>query len=183
MLWIYFSLPLYNHKEFDLGHTWMVQWFSLLQFKSEFGNKEFMIWATASSWSCFCWLYRTYLSSTEKNIINQILVLTSWWCSWIHHMKCQAWCSISKTSGKNINNLRCAESEYGRKCRVTKEHLDEGERGEWKSWLKAQHWKNKDHGIWSHHFMVNRWGNNGNSERLYLLGLQNHCRRWLKPWN
>ena len=22
--WIYFSLPLYNHKGFDLGHTWMV---------------------------------------------------------------------------------------------------------------------------------------------------------------
>ena len=22
--WIYFSLPLYNHKEFDVGHTWMV---------------------------------------------------------------------------------------------------------------------------------------------------------------
>ena len=29
-----------------------------LQFKSEFGNKKFMIWATVSSWSCFCWLYR-----------------------------------------------------------------------------------------------------------------------------
>ena len=28
--WIYLSLPLYNHKGFDLGHTWMVQWFSLL---------------------------------------------------------------------------------------------------------------------------------------------------------
>ena len=28
-----------------------------------------------------------------------------------------------------------------------------------------------------HHFMANRWGNNGNSERLYFLGLQNHCRR------
>ena len=26
------------------------------------------------------------------------------------------------------------------------------------------------HGIWSHHFMTNRWGNNGNSERLYYLG-------------
>ena len=25
-----------------------------LQFKSEFGNKEFMIWATVSSWYCFC---------------------------------------------------------------------------------------------------------------------------------
>ena len=27
----------------------------------------------------------------------------------------------------------------------------------------------------SHHFMANRWGNNGNSDRLYFLGLQNHC--------
>ena len=31
----------------------------------------------------------------------------------------------------------------------------------------------------AHHFMGNRWGNNGNSERLYFLGLQNHCGRWL----
>ena len=29
---------------------------------------------------------------------------------------------------------------------------------------------------WSHHFMANRWGNNGNSDRFYFLGLQNHCR-------
>jgi len=29
-----------------------------LQFKSEFDNTEFMIWATVSSRSCFCWLYR-----------------------------------------------------------------------------------------------------------------------------
>ena len=27
--------------------------------------------------------------------------------------------------------------------------------------LKAQHSENKDHGIWSHHFMANRWGNSG----------------------
>ena len=26
------------------------------------------------------------------------------------------------------------------------------------------------------HFMASRWGNNGKSERLYFLGLQNHCR-------
>ena len=31
--------------------------------------------------------------------------------------------------------------------------------------------------------MANRWGNNGNSGRLYFLGLQNHCRWWLQPWN
>ena len=27
--------------------------------------------------------------------------------------------------------------------------------------------KNEDHGIQSHHFMANRWGNNGNSDRLF----------------
>ena len=36
--------------------------------------------------------------------------------------------------------------------------------------------KNKDHGIWSHHFMANRWGNSVNSGRLNFLGFQNHCR-------
>ena len=39
-----------------------------------------------------------------------------------------------------------------------------------------KHSKNEDHGIQSHHFMANRWGNTGNSGRLYFLGLQNHCR-------
>ena len=28
--------------------------------------------------------------------------------------------------------------------------------------------------------MANRWGNNGNSNRFYFLGLQNHCRWWLQ---
>ena len=32
----------------------------------------------------------------------------------------------------------------------------------------------EDHSMWSHHFMANRWGNNGSSDRLYFLGLQNH---------
>ena len=31
--------------------------------------------------------------------------------------------------------------------------------------------------------MGNRWGNSGNSVRLYFWGLQNHCRWWLQPWN
>ena len=47
---------------------------------------------------------------------------------------------------------------------------------ECKSWLETQHLENEDHGIWSYQFMANRWGNNGNSERLYFFGLQNHCR-------
>ena len=28
----------------------------------------------------------------------------------------------------------------------------------------------KDHRIWSHHFMANRWGNNVNSDRLHFGG-------------
>ena len=28
----------------------------------------------------------------------------------------------------------------------------------------------EDHGNWSHHFMGNRWGNSGNSVRLYFWG-------------
>ena len=41
-----------------------------------------------------------------------------------------------------------------------------------KNWLKTQHSNSKDHGIQSHHFMANRQGNIGNSDRLYFLGLQ-----------
>ena len=31
--------------------------------------------------------------------------------------------------------------------------------------LKLNIQKTKDHGIWSHHFMANRWRNNGNSDK------------------
>ena len=54
-----------------------------------------------------------------------------------------------KISGRNINNLSYADDTT----------------------LKAE---NEDHGIQSHHFMANRWGNYSNSEKLYFLGLKNH---------
>ena len=81
IIWIYFSLPVYNCKVFDLG---LLEWSSgfpyFFQFKSEFSNKEFMIWGTVSTQSCFCWLYRASPCLAAKNIINLILVLTIWWC-------------------------------------------------------------------------------------------------------
>ena len=90
-----------------------------------------------------------------------------------------------KIAGRNINNLRyaddttlMAESEEELKSLLMKVKEESG-----KSWLKTQHSKNKDHGIQSHHFVANRRGNNGNSDRLHFLGLQNHCRWWLQPWN
>ena len=49
-----------------------------------------------------------------------------------------------KIAGRNIDNLRYADDTHfrGRKLRGTKECLDEGERGKWKSWLKTQLSKN-----------------------------------------
>ena len=39
-----------------------------------------------------------------------------------------------------------------------------------KKLLKTYHSKNEDHGKLSHHFKANRWGNNGNSDRLIFFG-------------
>ena len=71
-------------------------------------------------------------------------------------------------AGRNINNLRyaddttiMAESEEELKSLLMKVK-EESEKAE----LKSQHSENEDHGIWSHQFTPNRWGNNGNSDRL-----------------
>ena len=85
-----------------------------------------------------------------------------------------------KIARRNINNIRYADDTI---LMAESEEELKSLRGEWKSCLKAQHSENEDHCISSHHFMANRWGNNGNSGRLYLGGLQNHCRWWLQPWN
>ena len=69
-----------------------------------------------------------------------------------------------KIARRNINNLRYVDdTTLMAENEDIKEPLDEIERGERKSWLKAQHSENEDHGIRSHHFMANRWGNSGNS--------------------
>ena len=60
---------------------------------------------------------------------------------------------------------------------------------EWKSWLKAPHSKNQDHGIQSHHFMADRWGNNGNSDRLDFWGAPKSLQmvtaamKWKDAWS
>ena len=75
--WIYFSLPLYNHKGFKSYLNWSSGFPYLVQFKPEFGNKNFMIWATFSSQSCFCWLHRASPFMAAKKIINLLLVWPS----------------------------------------------------------------------------------------------------------
>ena len=80
-----------------------------------------------------------------------------------------------KIAGRNLNNLiyaddttLMAENEEELKSLLMKVKEESEKVG-----LKLNI---EDHGIQSHHFMTNRWGNSGNSVRLYLLVLQNHCR-------
>ena len=87
-----------------------------------------------------------------------------------------------KTDGRNINNLRyaydttlMAESEEELKSLLMNVKED------WKNWLKTTFKKQRSWHLV--HFMADRWGNNANSDRLYFIGLQNHCGWSLQPWN
>ena len=69
---------------------------------------------------------------------------------------------------RNINNIKyaddttlMAESEEELKSLLMKVKVESEKVG-----------LNEDHGIQSHHFMGNRWGNSGNSVRLYFFWLQ-----------
>ena len=77
-----------------------------------------------------------------------------------------------KTARRNINNLSyaddttlMAESEEKLKSLLMKVKEESEKVG-----LKLNNSENEDHGIWSHHFMGNRWGSSGNSVRLYFWG-------------
>ena len=83
-----------------------------------------------------------------------------------------------KIAGRNVDSLRCAddttlmaESEEELKSLLMMVKKKSGKDG-----LKLNIQKNKDHGIQSHHFMANRWGKSGSSDRFYFLGLKNHWR-------
>ena len=82
-----------------------------------------------------------------------------------------------KIAGRNINNLRyaddttlMAESEELKSflMKVKEESENVG--------LKLNIQKTKIMASGPIHFMGNGWGNSGNSDRLYIFGLQNHCR-------
>ena len=84
-----------------------------------------------------------------------------------------------KIAGRNINNLRYADdttlSEEKLKSLLMKVK-EESEKAGLKLSIQKNKQTNTEHGTQSLHFMVNRWRDNGNSERLHFLGLQNHCR-------
>ena len=78
-----------------------------------------------------------------------------------------------KIAGKNINNLRYADdTTFMAESKELKSLLMKVKKESEKVGLKLNIKKTKTIGIWSHHFKANRWGNNGNSDRLSFLGLQ-----------
>ena len=83
-----------------------------------------------------------------------------------------------KIARRNINNLRYADdtTNMAESVEELKSLLMKVKEKSEKAGLKLNIQKTKDHGIRSHHFMANRWGNNGNSDRLYFWKLQNHCK-------
>ena len=83
-----------------------------------------------------------------------------------------------KIAGRNINNLRyaddttlMAESEEDLKSLLMKVKMESEKVG-----LKLNIQKTKIMASGPITHMGNRWGNSGNSVRLYFWGLQNHCR-------
>ena len=76
----------------------------------------------------------------------------------------------NKISGRNINNLRyvnditlTAKSEEELKSLLMRVKEESEKAGLKLSIQQLRSWH-----IQSHHFMANRWGNSGNSERVYL---------------
>ena len=84
-----------------------------------------------------------------------------------------------KIARRNINNLRyagdttlMAESEEELKNLLIKVKGESEKAG-----LKLNIQKTKITAFGPiTYFMANRWGDNGNNDRIYFLGLQNHCR-------
>ena len=88
-----------------------------------------------------------------------------------------------KIASRNINKLRysddttlMAESKEELKILLMKVKEESEKVG-----LKINIQKTKIMASSSIHIRANRWGNNGNSERLHFGGLQNHCRWQLQP--
>ena len=89
-----------------------------------------------------------------------------------------------KTAGRNINNPKYADDStttLTAESEELKSLLMKVKEQSERAFLKLNIQKTKI--PLSHHFVANRGGNNGKSERFFFGGLQNHWRWWLQPWN
>ena len=82
-----------------------------------------------------------------------------------------------KIAGRNINNLRYADETIlmAKSVEELKSRLMKVKEENEKVGLKFNIQKTKIIASGPHQFMANIWRNNGNRDRFYFLGLQNHC--------
>ena len=159
-------------QEMGIPNTWPASWEICMQVKKQQLELD-MEQQTGSK------LGREYVKATYCHPAYLTHMQSTSWemLGWMKHkLESRLPGKISITSDMQMTPSLCQKVKRNYRA-------SQSEKGEWKSWLKTQHSKNWDNGIWSHHFMANKWGNNGNSDRLYFPGLQNHCRWWLQPWS
>ena len=90
-----------------------------------------------------------------------------------------------KIAERNIYNLRYADNTTltAESREELKSLLIKVKSGEWKSWLKTQHSKNEDHGIWS----ITSWQIDEEKMETVtgfnFLGSKITVDGWLQPWN
>ena len=145
------------------------------------GIPDHLIWLLRSLWAGQELIARTgnnrMLQNWEQSMSNQFILSSCSFNLYAEYIMQNSGLDDSqvgiKVARKNIDNLRyaadttsMAESEEELKSLLMRV------KGKWESWLKIEHSKNKDHGIWSHHFMTNRWWKTENSDRFYFLVLQ-----------
>ena len=88
-----------------------------------------------------------------------------------------------KIAGRNINNLRYADDTtlMAKSEEELKSFLMQVKEESEKVGLKLNIQKTKIMASGPITSLGNRWGDTGNSDRLYFWGLQNHCRWLLQP--
>ena len=120
-------------KRWEYQTTWRASWETYMQVRKQqleldmeqIGSKSGKEYVKA----VYCHpTYLTYMQSASWEMLG-----------WIKHML-----ESRLPEETSITSIICRRHHtYGRKWRRTREPLDESERGEWKTWLKAQHSKSK----------------------------------------
>ena len=161
-------------KRWEYQTTWPASWEICMQVKKQQWELD-MEQQTGSKSG------KEYVKAAYSHLAYLTYAVYAMWNAWLD----EAQAGI-KIADRNINNLRYADDTT--LTTDTEEKLknlllkvkEESEKFGLK--INIQNAKIMAYGPITS-WQINRRRNNGNSERLYFGGLQNHCRWWLQPWN
>ena len=166
-----------NHEKFlmrwEYQTTWPVSWEICMQIKKQQLKSHMEQWTGSKLEkeyvkTVYCHLvYLTYMQSTSCEMPG-----------WMKHkLESRLWREIVITS-----DMQMTPPLWKKVKRIS--------RASWWKWkesekpgLKPNIQKMKIMTLHAPILHANRWGNNGNSDQLYFLGLQNYCGQRLQPLN